>query len=318
MLQRWGGEWDFLGDWLWPGAKGVNGDTPETLFYNNCYWIFNLQTAANIADVIGKTADAKKYRARAGEVRKAVHGKFFIPAEGSYVNGFQAYLAIALLVDLPPQDVRPAVEKRLVEEILIRRNGHIHAGITGGAFLFKTLLALDRQDLIFTMANKQTYPGWGDMLRHGATTMYESWDMDNSLCHSSYLYIGTWFIEGLAGIKSDLRFPGFQKFVLKPGVVDDSSLTWVKAHHDSLYGRIVSNWSVDDRGLLTWKVTVPPNTTASALVPTADEKTITESGRPLAQAKGIKPVNAKSGQVVLELEPGTYEFQSTLSIPRKL
>jgi alpha-L-rhamnosidase len=51
ILRRWGGKWDFLGDWLWPGAKGVNGDTRETLFFNNCYWIFNLQTAARIAEV---------------------------------------------------------------------------------------------------------------------------------------------------------------------------------------------------------------------------------------------------------------------------
>jgi alpha-L-rhamnosidase len=35
LLRRYGGEWDFLGDWLWPGAKGVNGDTRETLFFNN-------------------------------------------------------------------------------------------------------------------------------------------------------------------------------------------------------------------------------------------------------------------------------------------
>ncbi|SPE58887.1 Alpha-L-rhamnosidase protein (fragment) [Verrucomicrobia bacterium] len=34
MLVRWGGKWDFLGDWLWPGASGVNGDTRETLFFN--------------------------------------------------------------------------------------------------------------------------------------------------------------------------------------------------------------------------------------------------------------------------------------------
>ncbi len=314
ILRRWGGEWDFLGDWLWPGAQGVNGDTRETLFYNNCYWIFNLQTAAKIADVIGKKSGAEKYRARADEVRKAVHHEFFIPAESSYVNGFQAYLAIALLVDLPPKDVRPAVEKRLEEEILIRRKGHIHAGITGGAFLYKTLLALDRQDLLFTMANKDTYPGWGDMLRHGATTMYESWDMDNSLCHSSYLYIGTWFIEGLAGIKSDPRFPGFQRFVLKPGVVDDPSLTWVKSHHDGLYGRIVSNWSLDAEGLLTWNVAIPPNTTASVILPTADEKTITEGGRPLSKAQGIKPVSAQSSQVILEVQPGVYEFKSALSV----
>ena len=311
ILRRWGGEWDFLGDWLWPGAKGVNGDTRETLFFNNCYWVFNLQTAARIADVLGRKADADKYRARADDVRKAVHREFFITSINSYVNGFQAYLALALLVDLPPEDVRPAIERRLEEEILIRRHGHIHAGITGGAFLYKTLLGLDRQDLLFTMANKDTYPGWGDMLRHGATSIYESWDMDNSFCHSSYLYIGTWFIEGLAGIKSDLENPGFQRFILKPGIVDDPSLTWVKAYHDGLYGRIVSNWSLDDKHNLTWKVTVPPNTMATAILPTADEKTATESGRPLAEAKGVKRTATRPGELVLELQPGSYEFKAT-------
>ena len=71
MLVRWGGEWDFLGDWLWPGAKGVNGDTPETLFFNNCYWIYNLQTAARIADVLGKRETAATWRQRADAVRPA-------------------------------------------------------------------------------------------------------------------------------------------------------------------------------------------------------------------------------------------------------
>jgi alpha-L-rhamnosidase len=318
LLQRWGGQWDFLGDWLWPGAKGVNGDTRETLFFNNCYWIFNLQTAADIAETIGNKADAQKYRSRADEIRRAVHREFFVPADNSYVNGFQAYLAIALLVNVPPQDLRPAVEKRLEEEILIRRKGHIHAGITGGAFLYKTLLALDRQDLLFAMANKDTYPGWGDMLRSGATTMYESWDMDNSLCHSSYLYIGAWFIEGLAGIKVDPRMPGLQHFILKPGIVDDPSLTWVKAHYDSLYGRIESNWRIDDNGTLTLNVTIPPNTTATLCLPTADEKTVAESDRPLAEAEGVKRLDARPGQVVLEVQPGVYTFGSRLAVPRRL
>lgn len=313
MLQRWGGEWDFLGDWLWPGAKGVNGDTPETLFYNNCYWIYNLQTAAKIADVLGNKDAASRYRARADEVRKAVHGKFFLPSDSSYVNGFQAYLAIALFVNLPPDGLRPAVWKRLDDEIMIRRKGHIHAGITGGAFLYKTLLGADRQDLLFAMANKDDYPGWGDMLRHGATTMYESWDMDNSWCHSSYLYIGTWFIEGLAGIKTDPQTPGFKRFILKPGLVNDPSLKWVKAHHDCIYGRIVSNWTIDDKRTLTWNVTIPPNTTATLYLPTADAKTATESGQSLSEAKGVRQTATQPGQVSLELQPGTYEFKSSLA-----
>ena len=122
------------------------------------------------------------------------------------------------------------------------------------------------------MANKDDYPGWGDMLRRGATTIYESWDRDNSLCHSSYLYIGTWFIEGLAGIKTDPQTPGFKHFILKPGLVNDPSLKWVKAHHDCLYGRIESNWTIDDKRTLTWNVTVPPNTTATLYLPVADAK----------------------------------------------
>jgi alpha-L-rhamnosidase len=149
--------------------------------------------------------------------------------------------------------------------------------------------------------------------RHGATTMYESWDKDNSLCHSSYLYIGTWFIEGLAGIKTDPQTPGFRRFILKPGLVNDPSLTWVKAHHDCIYGRIESNWSIDGKQTLTWNVTIPPNTTATLYLPAADATTATESGRPLSQAKGVRQSAAQPGQLVLELQGGVYEFHSSLA-----
>ena len=165
MLVRWGGQWDFLGDWLWPGAKGVNGDSPETLFFNNCYWIYNLQTAAQIADVLGQHDAAGQYRQRAQSVRRAVHAKFFRPEDASYAGGSQANLSIALAVELPPEDLRPAVWKRLEDEILVRRRGHVHAGITGGYFLVKNLVDGGRDDLLWAMASKDDYPAWGDMLR---------------------------------------------------------------------------------------------------------------------------------------------------------
>lgn len=60
MLVRWGGKWSFLGDWLWPDAWSERsamekqgkalGDTRETLFFNNCHWIYSLETAAQIAE----------------------------------------------------------------------------------------------------------------------------------------------------------------------------------------------------------------------------------------------------------------------------
>jgi alpha-L-rhamnosidase len=332
MLVRWGGEWDFLGDWLWPGAEGVNGDTRETLFFNNCYWIYNLQTAAKIADVLGEDELASKYRSRAEQVRRAVHKEFYDPEEKGYVNNFQAYLAIALLVGLPPEELQPAVWKRFEDEILVHREGHFWGGITGGYFIVKTLLEFDRQDLMYEMATKQDYPGWGDMLRRGATTFWESWDRRGSLLHSSYLHIGTWFIEGLAGIKADPNCPGFRRFLIKPGIISegfrkreamrlgapDKSLKWVNGSYESLYGRIVSNWRISPAAggqgeKFHIEVAVPPNTSATLYLPTDDVESVKENGMPLAKASGIKFVRSGDRLVVLCLEPGHYMFETRYS-----
>ena len=43
-------------------------------------------------------------------------------------------------------------------------------------------------------------------------------------------------------------------------------LTWVKAHYDSPYGRIVSHWRRNGREI-TMDVVVPANTTATIFVP---------------------------------------------------
>lgn len=315
MLRRYGGQWDFLGDWLWPEVpSGTNGDTRETLFFNNCFWIHNLQTAARIADVLGEEALARSWRQRAGEVRKKVHAEFFDPAENGYVNNFQAYLAIALLVDLPPEDVRPAVWKRLEDEILIHRNGHFWGGITGGAFIVKTLLEHHRSDLLHVMATREDFPGWGHMLRQGATTLWEAWDGRNSRLHSSYLSIGAWFQEGLAGIRAEPEEPGFRRFSIRPHIPEDASLEWARALYESPYGQILSHWRRTD-GSLTLEVTVPPNTTATVFVPTADPGSVRESGRSLDEAPGVRVLREEKAHQVVEVEPGRYRFEAAWKTP---
>jgi len=305
MLVRWGGEWDFLGDWLWPGAEGVNGDTRETLFYNNCYWVYNLRAAARIAGTLGLAEAAKKYGERAESVRKAVHAKFFNPGDNSYVNGFPAYLSIALLVDLPPEELRPAVWSRLEREILVVRKGHIHAGITGGAFLFTTLMESNRNDLICTMVSKEDYPGWGDMLKRGATTFYEDWEAKLSYLHSSYLYVGSWFIEGLGGIRHPQA--GFKQFVIEPWIDSRQGPRQVKAHYDSPYGRIETRWTVKAKHARL-NVTVPPNTEAVLRLNSVDPRTVREGGHAISSGS----LSAGGSSVRLRLEPGRYEFETQL------
>lgn len=309
LLRRWGGQWDFLGDWLWPGAEGVNGDTRETLFFNNCYLIYNLDTAARIADVLGKTRQAQHWRQRADEMRKAVHGEFFNPDNASYVNGFQAYLAIALLTDVPPPELRPAVARRLEREIREVRNNHFWGGITGGYFIVKWLIESNRPDLMYGMVAQEDYPSWGDMLRRGATTMWEDWDGKLSLLHSSYLHVGSWFIQGLAGIRPGPE--GYRHFTLRPGIWDKCPLHVAEASLESPFGLIESAWrKEEDRWVLRY--TVPPGTRADLILPAAVQGAmLKEAGRPLNEAPGVGPVKPEiDGSVRITLESGRYSFES--------
>jgi hypothetical protein len=307
-LTRWGGEWDFLGDWLWPGAQGVNGDTRETLFFNNCYWVYNLQTASKAADVLGNKDAAQAYRERADTVKRAVHQKFFNASEASYVNGFPAYLAIALLIELPPESVRGVVWQRLEKEILVNRKGHIHAGITGGAFLFKTLLEQNRNDLLYTMVSKEDYPGWGDMLKRGATTFYEDWDCKLSYLHSSYLYAGSWFTEGLGGIRHP-ESGGFKHFIIEPWIEPEHGPHNARAHYDSLYGRIETQWAVKDN-TINLRVLVPPNTDATLRLHNIVPGSLKEGRRPMAENKAISEVSKNGSSPSLHLAAGKYEFEA--------
>ncbi len=303
LLQRFGGQWDFLGDWLWPNAtaEGMNNDKPETLCLNNAYYVFNLRTAAQVARVIGRTVEAGAWEARAQAIAKAVHARFYNEADHSYADGSMANLAAALLADVPPPAVRSQVMKRLEKEILEVRKGHIHTGITGGALLFKLLRNEGRDDLIYRMVSQTTYPSWGYMKANDATTIWEMWEKDlpgHSLLHSSYLYPGAWYIDGVAGIKRDVAHPGFQQFIVRPPFPEATDLTWATASFDSPVGTIQSRWS-RKAGRLHLEITVPPNTVATLQL--RPEEAVDITAYP-----SIEKLAAKEGLLQYEVLPGTY------------
>ena len=85
----------------------------------------------------------------------------------------------------------------------------------------------------------------------------------------------------------------------------------MKCHHDSPYGRIVSNWKRDG-GKLTMEVTAPPNSTATVFVPAKDAAGVTESGKPAGEAKGVKFLRMENNAAVYAVGSGSYQFQSQL------
>jgi hypothetical protein len=256
-------QWNYLGDWVTPKREGVTDAAREpvgTRFINNCHYLYTLQLAAKIAAILGRSGDAAMYRERSATLARVLQQKFYDPAKGLYATGEQPYLALPLLLHVTPPEMHDAVMKTLEQTILVKNRGHIDAGMHGTYFLLKELMAEDRNDLIFTIASQTTYPGWGDMLRQGATTIWEDWSGTGSHIHDCLLSIGTWFVEGIGGIRMDESAPGFRHFIIKPGVV--GGLTFARARYRSIHGWIASEWRVEN-GAMHLEVTVPPGTTAT-------------------------------------------------------
>jgi len=304
LLVRFGGDWDFLGDWLWPNAtaEGMNNDKPENICFNNCYRVYNLRTAAKIARVLGKNNEALQWEQQAEKASRAIHTKYYNTTDHSYADSSMGNLAAALLADVPPPQLRNAIMQRLEREILVVRKGHIDVGITGGALLFKLLREAGRDDLLYSMTSQVDYPGWGYMKANGATSLWEMWEKDlpgHSLLHSSYLYPGAWYIDGVAGIRRDPNYPGFQRFIIRLPRLGPSQMQWARASFDSPTGIIKSYWQ-RKQGVLSLEVTVPPNSKATIQFPAARSTEIKVSS-PLAKRTGYE-----SGYVLFELSPGTY------------
>ena len=103
--------------------------------------------------------------------------------------------------------------------------------------------------------------------------------------------------------------PGFKHVIIHPAVVGE--LKWVRAHHDSPYGRISVEWKrAGDR--FTMDVVIPPNTTATVYLPTPRPNEVSESGKPARDAVGVTPGRAEGDAAVFVVQSGHYHFAAPM------
>jgi len=271
------------------------------------YMSYATQLTANVADVLGKHDEAAAYREQAQQINRAVHAAYFDVAKATYVTGEQPYPALALLTGTVPDELRDKVLASLEREILVTQKGHIDSGVLGTYFLLKSLTEANRSDLVYPLVNHRTYPSWGFMLDQGATTIWERWNGEESQNHTSFLSVGSWFIEGLAGIRPDPAAPGFRHFFVRPAVVGD--LTFVRASYRSIRGPVASRWRIEN-GRFHLEIEVPAGSTATVYVPTRDRSAVREGGRPTEQANGVRSLRLENGAAVYQIDSGEYAFQT--------
>lgn len=300
-----------LGDWydLGPKPPGVAQLTPIALTATAFYYE-DAEILSRVAVLVGKGSEARHYRELATQIRTAFNRAFYDPAQGQYATGSQCADAIPLVLGLAEPEHREAVLAALVKDVQDRGDA-LTAGDVGYRYLLRALADGGRSDLVYAMNDQSDKPGYGYQLRRGATSLTEAWDASRHASQNHFMLgqINEWFYHDLAGVQDDPSGPGFKRIIIRPAVV--GNLTWVRARYDSVRGRIVSEWRRNgDQFML--QVTIPANTTANVYVPTVNAAMVAESGRPAADADGVRYVGRKEGVAVFAVGSGIYTFTSTL------
>ena len=304
------------GDWCdaysMDGGRETGG-TPDPLigtayFHNNC------RIAARIAGLLGKPDDAKHFTELAAKINEGFNRRFFDKEKHTYGPGTQTCDVLPLAFGMVPLDQRAAVAGHLAHNVLVERKGHLSVGMVGVFWLMQVLTETGHADAAWTVVTQTTRPSWGYMISKGATSVWERWDSDTrgpGMNSEALLILAgnldAWFYRTLGGIQCDPEIPGFKHIIMRPQPPAD--LAWVNVHYDSIHGRIVSNWKREGVDL-TMEVTIPINTTATLHVPARDGAAVTESGKPAAQAQGVRFLRMENGAAVYALGSGHYQFHS--------
>ncbi len=301
---------DNYGDWCVPPeearlihSKDPTRQTDKTLLATS-YFYYDLCLMEKYAKQLGKIEDAARWGKLAEDFKAAFNRKFLDREKGQYSNGTQTSCVLPLAFGLVPEDMKEKVFSKLVANIENVTKGHIGTGLIGGQYLNRVLSDNGRANLCYTIASQKDYPSWGYMAEQGATTIWELWNgntADPTMNSGNHvMLVGdlvVWFYEYAAGIAP--ASPGFKTIKMEPHPVGD--LKFVKATHNSPYGKISSEWHRDGNKF-DWQIEIPANTTATVSIPaTKLEK---------AKTKGANATRFENGRAIFELGSGKYHLTS--------
>ncbi|MDR1496840.1 MAG: glycoside hydrolase family 78 protein [Puniceicoccales bacterium] len=287
LLQKWENVpyrsrgW-YLGDWATP--PDPNDDKRELRKYwlglfpsavsqwkkesidlvNNCAVSECYDIAAATAHALGDTAGVAHFTAKRDALNKRLHEVFFNADKNSYATGSQCDTAFILNVGAVPEKYRAAVVKKLKERTQQRHDGGLATGFVGLQVLAEWAINDHEPDFFYGMLKRRGFPGYLYMLEKGATATWEHWNGKRSHIHNCYNGIGTWFYQGVGGIRPDPNFPGYKRFIVDPQI--PRGVKWTKIKKPTPFGIIESEWKLcetdTEKNKLQINLTIPVGTEA--------------------------------------------------------
>lgn len=290
---------DKYGDWCVPPeslelihSKDPTRQTDGKLIAT-AYYLKILQLMHRFATIQNLKAEAEEWETLEHTIKDAFNKQFLHVKKGTspvpghilypdsifYGNNTVTANILPLAFGLVPKEYISDVIKNTVATIITTNKGHISTGVIGVQWLLRELSRRGYADIAYLLATNKTYPSWGYMTEHGATTIWELWNGDkanpkmNSGNHVMLLGdLLPWCFNNLAGIRTDRWKTGYKHIILQPEYKIENCDNG-KASYQSIYGKIVSEWKRTPTHF-SWDVEIPANTTAEVHFPNGDKRHI--------------------------------------------
>ena len=275
-----------FGDWVAPDSPQMSqwqGRSKWTATASLCHTSGLL---AQIARILGKEDDAKKYQAISDRVAKA-YRNVFTDGNGKMKNEFQTAYVLPIAYRMFPADEQQKAADNLAA--MVEKNDYcIGTGFPGTPYILFALADNGHADTAFRMLMNTKCPSWLYQVKMGATTIWERWDGldENGVCpigddgtdmmisynHYASGAVGDFLYRRVAGIEATQ--PGYKRFRVKPLI--GGGLTHASARTETPYGTVASSWRIEGDEFRL-EVTVPVGTTCRVILPDMTTRDV-ESG----------------------------------------
>jgi len=241
----------------------------------NCLYYQGLRVAAIIASIAEKQEDAEEYIQAANHLRILINKYMYVPKRGLYAEGRQNGKLVekfsrqtnilAALFDITDQYQKSVILRQMA-------NGSLPAIATPyfASHYLEALYSGDQHEQALSYIRRK----WGDMIKAGATTFWEDFNGQGSLCHVWSACPTRDLIAEYVGIKP---VPGSHRFAVTPHPAD---LKWARGSVATKFGTLVVDWRMV-RNCLTISIDVPSGLKVDVYPPGPPDSTISVDGKGL-------------------------------------
>ena len=273
-----------FGDWVAPDVPKMGQWQARAKWTGTASICSIARKLAQIADLLGKSDEAEKFRKNAEKTADA-YCAILTDGNGKLKEEFQTAYVLPLYLNMFPDEKTTAQAADNLEKLVHKNDYCIGTGFPGTPYILFALMDNGHGETAYRMLMNTKCPSWLYEVRVGATTIWERWDGldENGLCpigadgtggmisynHYASGAVGAFLYRRVAGLEPIEG--GYRRFRIQP--IPGGGLTSAEASVRTPYGVAASSWTLKD-GAFTLPATVPVGTTCEITLPGGNTQTV--------------------------------------------